>query len=66
MRDLRFVLPQTNRPFRVGGKELKLWQRYLPTMRDLENVPFWPHDNVPHLVTAQLEKAPKTPRLFDR
>jgi len=24
------------------GEELKLWQRYLPTMRELENVPFWP------------------------
>ena len=48
------------------GEELKLWQRYLPTMRELENVPFWLHDNVPHLVMEQLEKAQKTPRLFDR
>ena len=26
----------------------------------------WLHDNVPHLVMEQLEKAQKTPRLFDR
>jgi len=48
------------------GEELKLWKRYLPTMRELENVAFWLHDNVPHLVMEQLEKAQKTPRLFDR
>ena len=30
-------------PYReLVGEELKLWQRYLPTMRELENVPFWP------------------------
>ena len=39
------------------GEELSLWQKYLPVRTELENVPFWLHDNMPLLVSEQLEKA---------
>lgn len=48
------------------GKELSLWQRYLPVKTELTNVHFWLHDNMPRLVTEQLEKAQKAPHLFER
>jgi hypothetical protein len=48
------------------GEELSLWQRYLPVRTQLENVPFSFHDNMPHRVIEQLEKAQKTPHLFER
>ena len=48
------------------GEELSLWQKYLPVRTELENVPFWLHDNMPLLVSEQLEKARKAPYLFER
>src|SRR5438094_5193581 len=48
------------------GEELSLWQKYLPVRTELENVPFWLHDNMPPLVSEQLEKARKAPYLFER
>jgi hypothetical protein len=48
------------------GEELSLWQRYLPVRTELENVPFSFHDNMPHRVIEQLEKAQKAPHLFER
>ena len=48
------------------GEELSLWQKYLPVRTELENVPFWLHDNMPHLVSEQLDKARKAPYLFER
>ena len=47
------------------GEELSLWQRYLPVRTELENVPFSFRDNMPHRVIEQLEKAQKTPHLFE-
>ncbi len=48
------------------GEELGLWQRYLPVRTELENVPFWLHDNMPRLVIEQLENAQKAPHSFER
>ncbi len=48
------------------GEGLTVWQRYLPVKTELENVPFWFHDNMPRVVTEQLEKAQKVPHLFER
>lgn len=48
------------------GEELDLWQRYLPVRTELGRVPFWFQDNLPYLVTEELEKARKMPYLFER
>ncbi len=48
------------------GESLTVWQRYLPVKTELENVPFWLHDNMPRVVIEQLEKAQKAPHLFER
>ena len=48
------------------GEELSLWQRYLPVRTELDKVPFWLQDNMPRLVTEQLEKARQAPSLFER
>jgi hypothetical protein len=50
----------------LAGEELTLWQRYLPVRIELEYVPFWLRDNMPPLVSEQLEKARKAPYLFER
>lgn len=48
------------------GEELGLWQRYLPVRTALEEIPFWLEDNMPRIVTEQLDVARKAPHLFER
>jgi hypothetical protein len=47
------------------GEELAVWQRYLPVRTEVQNVLFWLHDNMPRIAIEQIEKAQKTPALFD-
>jgi hypothetical protein len=48
------------------GEELRLWQEYLPVTSELKDLPFWLQDNMPHVVMEQLDRAQKTPSLFQR
>jgi len=63
---LRYLRRTGHSLSRVGGRGIKTVAKILANHERARKCALLAHDNVPHLVTAQLEKAPKTPRLFDR
>ena len=49
------------------GEELELWRKYLPIRRQIRNLDSrLNRETIPGPVIAELEKARKAPRLFDR
>jgi hypothetical protein len=48
------------------AEELSLWRRYLPVKTKLGAVPYSLYDNTPSAVIEAVEKARKTPGLFER
>ena len=54
-------------PYReLSWEELKVWRNYLPIRRQIENLPSWFVETIPGTVIAEIERAKKAPRLFDR
>ncbi len=47
-------------------EELKVWRNYLPMKTQIENLPSWFIETIPDPAIAEIERAKKTPRLFDR
>ena len=51
----------------LSGEELEVWRKYLPMRREIENLDSrLNRETIPGPVITELEKARKTPRLFDR
>ena len=51
----------------LSGEELEVWRKYLPMRRQIRNLDSrLNRDTIPGPVNTELEKARKTPRLFDR
>ena len=51
----------------LSGEELEVWRKYLPMRRQIRNLDSrLNRETIPGPVITELEKAIKTPRLFDR
>jgi hypothetical protein len=51
----------------LAGEELTVWRKYLPTRRQIENpYSLFNTGTIPSPVITEIERAQKTPRLFDR
>jgi hypothetical protein len=51
----------------LSGEELTVWRKYLPIRRQVENLHSWFNsETIPGRVIAEIERAKKAPRLFDR
>src|SRR5215475_9572858 len=51
----------------LSGEELEVWCKYLPLRRRIRNLDSPLHrETIPGPVITEIEKARKTPRLFDR
>src|ERR671925_857981 len=69
--DDRAVAPSTSAPVipypELSGEELTVWRKYLPIRRQVENLHSWFNsETIPGRVIAEIERAQKAPRLFDR
>jgi len=51
----------------LAGEELTVWRKYLPFSRQIENLHYsFNGVPVPDIVSAEVERAKKTPHLFDQ
>src|SRR5262249_718046 len=51
----------------LSGEELEVWRKYLPLRRQIRNLDSpLNRETIPSPVITEIEKARKTPRLFDR
>jgi hypothetical protein len=51
----------------LSGEELEVWRKYLPMRREIRNLDSRLNgETIPGPVITEIEKAKKTPRLFDR
>jgi len=51
----------------LSGEELTVWRKYLPVKRQIESRRSWLNAApVPDAVVAEIQRAKKTPHLFDR
>jgi hypothetical protein len=69
--DERAAFPATSRELVIPypelvGEELNLWQRYLPAKAKLGDGLLALYDNTPNVVIEAVEKARRTPGLFER